>query len=167
MKTREWLMSDKNLIYEDVDSFEGLTTEEKENLRLVIAELQGWAHQSVDEVLTVMAEDGVYFDITFEPAVGHDGIREFGNGWCEAVPDFTPYVEKFIVRGNMVINMGRIQGTMAKEFFGMPATGKRFDCPYCQVAMIENGKIKYVRDHWNLVEMYHQLGWDCAALNNT
>ena len=165
MKTREWIMSDKNLLFEDVDSFEGLSAQEKENLKLVMTELKGWANQSVDMVLSVMAEDGVYYDITFQPAVGHDGIREFGNGWCDAVPDFTPYIEAFVVKGNIVINMGRIQGTMEKEFFGMPATGKRFDCPYCQFAVVENGKIKYVRDHWNIVDMYNQLGWDCSVLN--
>jgi steroid delta-isomerase-like uncharacterized protein len=158
-------MTEKSLLDEDVDSFEDLSPEEKENLKLVMTELKGWATQSVDMVLSVMAEDGVYYDITGEPAAGHDEIREFGVGWVDAVPDFEPFIEAFVVQGNKVVNMGRISGTMTKEFFGMPATGKKFDCQYCQVAFIEKGKIKYVRDHWNLVDMYHQVGWDCATLN--
>ncbi len=165
MNTREWIMTEKSLLDEDVDSFEDLSPEEKENLKLVMTELKGWATQSVDMVLSVMAEDGVYYDITGEPAAGHDEIREFGIGWVDAVPDFEPFIEAFVVQGNRVVNMGRISGTMTKEFFGMPATGKKFDCQYCQVAFIEKGKIKYVRDHWNLVDMYHQVGWDCATLN--
>ncbi|MEE9419227.1 MAG: ester cyclase [Desulfatiglandaceae bacterium] len=165
MNTREWIMTEKSLLDEDVDSFEDLSPEEKENLKLVMTELKGWATQSVDMVLSVMAEDGVYYDITGEPAAGHDEIREFGIGWVDAVPDFEPFIEAFVVQGNKVVNMGRISGTMTKEFFGMPATGKKFDCQYCQVAFIEKGKIKYVRDHWNLVDMYHQVGWDCATLN--
>jgi len=158
-------MTEKSLLDEDVDSFEDLSPEEKENLKLVMTELKGWATQSVDMVLSVMAEDGVYYDITGEPAAGHDEIREFGIGWVDAVPDFEPFIEAFVVQGNKVVNMGRISGTIQKEFFGLPATGKRFDCQFCQVAFIENGKIKYVRDHWNLVDMYHQVGWDCATLN--
>ncbi len=165
MNTREWIMTEKSLLDEDVDSFEDLSPEEKENLKLVMTELKGWATQSVDMVLSVMAEEGVYYDITGEPAAGHDEIREFGIGWVDAVPDFEPFIEAFVVQGNRVVNMGRISGTMTKEFFGMPATGKKFDCQYCQVAFIEKGKIKYVRDHWNLVDMYHQVGWDCATLN--
>ena len=165
MKTREWLMSEKSLLDEDIDSFEDLSPQERENLKIVMTELRGWATQDVDLVLSVMAEDGVYYDITGEPAVGHDGIREFGDGWVKAVPDFVPYIEAFVVQGNKVVNMGRIRGTMKNEFFGMPATGKRFDCQYCQCAFLENGKIKYVRDHWNYVDMFHQLGWDCAELN--
>ncbi|NIQ38508.1 MAG: hypothetical protein GTN81_07960 [Proteobacteria bacterium] len=165
MKTREWLMTDRSLLDEDPDSFEDLSPQERENLKLVMTELKGWATQNVDLVLSVMAEDGVYYDITGEPAAGHDAIREFGMGWVNAVPDFLPYIEAFVVQGNRVVNMGRIQGTMKSEFFGLPATGKRFDCQYCQFALIENGKIKYVRDHWNFADMFHQLGWDCAALN--
>ena len=165
MKTREWLMTEDNLIYRDINSFEDLSSQERDNLQLVITELKGWATQSVDLVLSVMAKDGVYYDITGEPAVGHAAIKEFGDGWVVAVPDFEPYVESFVVQGNKVVDMGRIRGTMKKEFFGLPATGKRFDCQYCQYVLIENGKIKYVRDHWNFVDMFHQLGWDCAQLN--
>jgi len=164
MKTREWLMTDKSLLDEDINSFEDLSPQERENLQLVMTELKGWATQSVDMVLSAMAEDGVYYDITGEPAVGHDAIREFGDGWVDAVPDFVPYIESFIVQGDRVVNMGRISGTIKKEFFGLPATGKKFDCQFCQVAFCENGKIKYVRDHWNLVDMYYQVGWDIDAL---
>ena len=164
MKTREWLMTDKSLLDEDINSFEDLSPQERENLQLVMTELKGWATQSVDMVLSAMAEDGVYYDITGEPAVGHAAIREFGDGWVDAVPDFVPYIEAFIVQGDRVVNMGRISGTITKEFFGLPATGKKFDCQFCQVAFCENGKIKYVRDHWNLVDMYYQVGWDIDAL---
>ena len=164
MKTREWLMTEKSLLDEDINSFEDLSPQERENLQLVMTELKGWAPQSVDMVLSVMAEDGVYYDITGEPAAGLDAIREFGDGWVDAVPDFVPYIEAFVVQGDRVVNMGRISGTITKEFFGLPATGKKFDCQFCQVAFIENGKIKYVRDHWNLVDMYYQVGWDIDAL---
>jgi len=164
MKTRDWLMTEESLLDKDVDGFEDLSAEEKENLKLVMTELKGWATQSVDMVLSVMAEDGVYYDITGEPAAGHDEIREFGLGWVDAVPDFKPFIEAFVVQGNKVVNMGRIRGSIQKEFFGLPATGKKFDCQFCQVAFIENGKIKYVRDHWNLVDMYYQVGWDVATL---
>ena len=98
MKTREWLMTEKTLLDRDVDSFEDLSPQEKENLNIVMTELRGWATQNVDLVLSVMAEDGVYYDITGEPAVGHDGIREFGIGWVDAVPDFVPYIEAFVVQ---------------------------------------------------------------------
>jgi len=88
MNTRDWLMTKESLLDKDADEFEDLSAEERESLKLVMTELKGWVTQSVDMVLSVMAEDGVYYDITGEPAVGHEGIREFGIGWVEAVPDF-------------------------------------------------------------------------------
>ena len=165
MKTREWLMTENNILYKDINSFEDLSPQERENLQLVITELKGWATQDVGLVLSVMAEDGVYYDITGEPAVGHAAIQECGDGWVNAVPDFEPYIESFVVQGNTVVDMGRISGTMQNEFFGLPAPGKKSDCQFCQFALIENGKIKHVRDHWHFVDMFHQLGWDCAELN--
>jgi hypothetical protein len=90
MKTREWLMTENNILYKDINSFEDLSPQERENLQLVITELKGWATQDVGLVLSVMAEDGVYYDITGEPAVGHAAIQEFGDGWVNAVPDFEP-----------------------------------------------------------------------------
>ena len=164
MDTREWLMSDHNLIDDPLDSFTGISDQERENLALVMTELRGWANQDVEAVLSVMAEDGVYYDITSEPAVGHDAIREFGEGWIAAVPDFTPYIESFCVQDNVVCDMGRIRGTITNEFFGLPATGKKFDSQFFQACFIENGKIKYVRDHWNAPDMYNQVGWDLTAL---
>lgn len=164
MNTREWRMSQKNLIWEPLESFTDLSPEERKNLGLVITELQGWSKQDVEMVISVMAEDGVYYDITDYPVVGHKALREWGRGWTESVPDFTSFVEAFVVQGNKVVNMGRISGTIKKDFFGMPATGKKFDVQYCQVAFIENGKIKYVRDHWNAPDMYNQVGWDLTKL---
>jgi len=32
------------------------------------------------------------------------------------------------------------------------------------ISPLANGKIKYIRDHWNLVDMYYQVGWDLANL---
>lgn len=163
MQSRDWLMTDHSLADDPIESFTDLSDAERANLALVFTQLQGWVNQDVDQVLSVMAEDGVYYDITGEPAVGHAGIREFGNGWIEAVPDFTPYIEAVCVQGNTVCDMGRIRGTITKGFFGQPATGKKFDCQYMQACFIENGKIKYVRDHWNAPDMFEQVGWDIAG----
>ena len=164
MQTRDWLMTDHSLVDDPIESFTDLSDQERANLAMVFTQLKGWVVQDIDMVLSVMAEDGVYYDITGEPAVGHDGIRAFGNDWIDAVPDFTPYIEAVCVQGNKVWDMGRIRGTITKGFFGQPATGKKFDCQFMQGCFIEAGKIKYVRDHWNAPDMFNQVGWDVTGL---
>ena len=143
-----------NQIYVPPEEFSDLTPEEREVLRIVQTELQGWNEQNVEKVLSVMAEDATYWDVTMDPAVGRDtGIREFGESWVEFCPDFGVFVEKLVVQGNMVANMGWITGhpTPGVEWFPGKVVKKDayMEFPYSQLAIVENGKIAYVRDHWN------------------
>ena len=153
----------ENLLYKDPmdpKAFPGLSQQERKNLAVVMEELKGWDHADVNRVLSVMAEDAIYHDITMPAAKGHKGIKAFGDGWTGAAPDFTVTIEKFVVQDKYVVNIGRISGSIQNEYFGMPATKKPFDCMFCQVAVVENGKITYIRDHWDSITMSHQVGWD-------
>ena len=78
MGTREWMMSDRNMADAPIESFTDLSDPERANLALLHSQCRGWSSRDIDMVVAVMAEDGVYHDITLEPAVGHDAIREFG-----------------------------------------------------------------------------------------
>jgi len=149
----------ENLLYKKPSELGDFTQEEQENLRIVMEELKAWDTHDLDRLYAVMDEDIIYHDITLPPAKRHEGIREFGEGWLKAAPDFTVFIEKFIVKGNYVVNVGRISGTITGEYFGVPAPNKPFDCMYCQVAVVENGKIKYIRDHWDSYTMMQQMGW--------
>ncbi len=150
----------ENLLYKKPSELGDYTPEEQENLRIVMEELKAWDTQDLDRLMEVVHDDIIYHDITLPPARGRDGLRKFGEGWLKAAPDFTVFIEKFIVQGNYVVNVGRISGTVTGEYFGLPATKKPFDCMYCQVAVVENGKIKYVRDHWDSNTMVQQVGWN-------
>ncbi len=164
MRAREWMMSDRNLADDPIESFSDLSGEERDSLALLARQCRGWSSQNIDEVVAVMAEDGVYHDITLPPAIGHAAIREFGSGWLAAVPDLDLYIESFCVQGNTICDMGRMSGTITKEYFGLPNTGKSFDCQFSQICFIENGKIKYLRGLWNAPDMYNQVGWNLAEL---
>ena len=163
MSERQWMMSDRNMADQPIESFTELNEEERANLALLVRQCRGWSSQNIDEVVAPMAEDGVYHDITLPPAEGHAAIREFGAGWLEAVPDLSLYIESFCVQGNVVCDMGRMSGTISKEYFGLPNTGKKFDCQFSQICFIEKRKIVYLRGLWNAADMYNQVGWDLAS----
>lgn len=148
-----------NLLEKDPDSFEGITDEERANLRVVMEELMGWHTQDVERVISQMAPDATYQDMTQPPAHGHEAIREFGNKWVAGSPDFTVHVDQFVIEGDTVVNRGVISGTIQNEFWGMPATGKRFDLPYCQVAKLKDGKIVRIWDFSDSATMAYQVGW--------
>jgi hypothetical protein len=120
--------------------------EEQEDLHIEMEELKAWWDiHDIERLLAVTHTDVIYHDITLPPAKGHCGLQKFADGWLTASSDFSVFIEKFISKGNYVLIVGRISGTITREYFGLPATKKPFDCLYCQVAVVENGKIKYVR----------------------
>lgn len=155
-------MSGDNLLEKDPAderAFPGLSPQERENLRIVMEELKGWDTGDVERVISVMAPDGIYHDMTQPPAQGHAAIREFGHRWVDAVPDFKVFVRKFVVRGDTVVSEGTISGTITTDFWGKPATGRRFELPYCQVAELRDGKIVHIRDYSDSGTLAYQAGW--------
>lgn len=155
-------MTEENMLDRDPDSFEGITDEERANLRVVMEELKGWHTQDVERVISTMADDATYEDMTQSPAHGHDEIRVFGEKWVGGAPDFTVHVDQFVIDGDTIVNRGIISGTIMNDFWGMPATGKRFDLPYCQVANLKDGKIVRVWDFSDSGTMAYQVGWQEA-----
>ncbi len=83
-------------------------------------ELKGWDTQDVERVISVIAPDGIYQDMTQPPAHGHDEIREFGRKWVSGSPDFRVHVDQFVIQGDTVVNRGVISGTVQNEFWVCP-----------------------------------------------
>ena len=162
MATREWLMSERNLANEPVDSLGDMSESERDNLALLVRQCRGWSSQDIEEVVAVMAEDGVYHDITLPPAVGHDAIRQFGAAGSTRCPTSRSTWRHFASRGNVVCDMGWMSGTITKDYFGLPGNDQQFDCQFSQICFVENGRIKYLRGLWNAPDMYNQVGWDLA-----
>ncbi len=149
----------ENLVFKEIKELGEFTQEEEKNLHAVMEEQKGWCSHDVDRILSVMAEDAIYHDITLPPAKGHEDIRKFAEGWIIAAPDFYVFVDTFIVKGGYVVAAGRISGTITGDYFGTAPPNKSFDCMFCQVALVENGKIKYIRDYWDSHTMMQQVGW--------
>lgn len=149
----------ENLVNEDIKELGEFTPEEEENLRAVMEEQKGWCTHDVDRILSVMSEDAIYHDITLPPAKGRESIRKFAEGWVTAAPDFYVFVDTFIVKGGYVVTAGRISGTITGEYFGAAPPNKPFDCMFCQIALVEKGKIRYIRDYWDSYTMMQQVGW--------
>jgi len=153
-------MGVENILYKSLDELTvGLTDQEKIALRVVVDELRAWDRHDLEKLYSICHPDIIYHDVTLSPAKGMSGMKAFAEGWMTASPDFTVYIEEFVVQGNTVVNVGRISGNITGEYFGAPGPNKPFDCMYCQVAVVEDGKLKYVRDHWDGFTMMQQMGW--------
>ena len=59
MATRAWLMSERNLADEPIESLGEMSESERANLALLVRQCRGWSSQNIEEVVAVMAADGV------------------------------------------------------------------------------------------------------------
>ncbi|MDM9380244.1 ester cyclase [Chlorogloeopsis sp. ULAP01] len=149
----------ENLLLPNLNSLGDLTDLERENVQLVTEFLQGWISQDIEKIISVMAPDGVINDLVFpEPVKGHEGIRNFAQDLLSVVSDINYRVEDLLVRGDRVAYHGIFSGTFIGDFMGMPTTGKSFSVPYSEFVTIKNGKIVYLWDQTDGLQLVQQVG---------
>ena len=96
--------------------------------------------------------------------IGPEGQRRYWQGWLTAFPDG---------RIEDVRSSASPDGTVVTEFVGrgtqngpltapggqqIPATGRRVEVPFCQVARVSGGRITSARVYYDLATMLAQLG---------
>ena len=78
----------------------------------------------------------------------------------KAIPDYNWTIEEIIAVGDKVITRNTERGTHEGEYFGIPATGNKFEMSVIFITRIENGKIVEDRVEQNTLGMMQQLGME-------
>ncbi|WP_026735535.1 ester cyclase [Fischerella sp. PCC 9605] len=152
-------IKDENLLLPNLDSLEDVTELERENALLSAEFLQGWVNQDIEQIISVMAPDGVIYDLVFpEPVKGHEAIRQFAQELLSVVSNISYQIEEWVVMGDRVAHHGIFSGTFTGDFMGMPTTGKSFSVPYSEFVTIKNGKIVYLWDQTDGLQLVQQVG---------
>lgn len=149
----------EDLIDRDPASWGPRSLEEEEALSVVLLALRERQMGDLDGFAATLDEHVVYHDVPLPSAKGPGEARARAEEWRRAVPDLEIVVERSIVQGTAVVTMGRIRGTLRGALFGRPGTGKSFDLPFAQLALVRRGRIAYVRDHWDFATLMRQVGW--------
>ncbi|MBI1876931.1 MAG: ester cyclase [Chloroflexi bacterium] len=93
---------------------------------------------------------------------GHDGYRQFIQGWTGAFPDGKVEVTHMVADDNGVVTefrgRGKHNGPLAGPAGIIPATGRAIDVAFCEVLEIKNGKIVKDRLYFDAATMMGQLG---------
>jgi ketosteroid isomerase-like protein len=148
----------EDLLREEPKEMAPFTKEEEGALRAVQAELRAWDGHDLERLLALFDERIVYHDVPRFAAKGRVGVRALAEERLAAVPDLRIQVERFVVEGNSVASMGRLRGTLGGGFRGRPGDDRSVECLFCQVAIVENGKLKYVRDYWDSAALMRATG---------
>jgi steroid delta-isomerase-like uncharacterized protein len=113
---------------------------------------------NVEKVLSLMADDIVFADVTFGIITeGKDAFKQGYIGFITAAPDFKLEPKSWVTSDRSFAIEMVYSGTQKGDFPGLPATGKRFSIRMCSFGEFENGKIKGRRDYWDLVTLRKQL----------
>lgn len=106
------------------------------------------ANLDLNKFVSLFAEDGYFLDMPSGLKWTGANVREPMEGLRGPFPDFHRKLLKvYSASDGVVVVELRLQGTHKGDFMVpgggvLPATGKRFDVPCCDVFVVEDGKVK-------------------------
>jgi steroid delta-isomerase-like uncharacterized protein len=89
---------------------------------------------------------------------GREGFKQAVEAIFRGFPDTHSHVEDMIAEGDRVAARGHWTGTHQGEFMGIPPTGKQVTVRYCDIWVVENGKITRNWVEMDMLGMLQQLG---------
>jgi steroid delta-isomerase-like uncharacterized protein len=124
-----------------------------------------WTNREFDRILSEMiAEDVEWTTVpTGETFRGHEGFRQFMEGWSDAFPDgraedTNVYVgEDFAV--TEFVGRGTHTGTLRTPSGEIPPTERAVEWPLCEVYQIRDGKIVRGRTYFDAATLMDELGF--------
>ena len=136
----------------------------EENTRIVRNIHPLWNNREFDRILSEMiAEDVEWTTVpTGQTFRGHEGFRQFMQGWVDAFPDSTTedttaYAgEEFGV--TEFIGRGTHEGPLVSPAGEIPPTGRSVEFRLCEVYKFRDGKIVSGHTHFDSLGLMAQLG---------
>jgi steroid delta-isomerase-like uncharacterized protein len=120
--------------------------------------LELWRRHDAAGLAADHAEDCLVQSPTQAIQRGRDAIASVYRVWFNAFPDYQFNQEEIIVDGDRVAVIARIVGTHAGEFFGMPPSGRKFECRVVFVYTLGTNQIVHERRILDFTGVLLQVG---------
>jgi len=92
------------------------------------------------------------------PVTSRKAYLDLLRTYYAAFPDAHYQIEDMIASGDYVVTRLRLTGTHRGEFWGNPATNRRFEVHLCHFDQIKNGKVVRAWVYWDTATMRRRLG---------
>jgi len=114
----------------------------------------------LDGVLQTFGDTAQYDDEPWgEHYQGRDGVRQFYEQLMRALPDLQIEVQRRHVTGDAILVEVMIRGTHLGPWRGLPATGRRVECPLCGVYTFDaQNRLAGERIYYDRGTVLRQLG---------
>lgn len=117
-----------------------------------------WRRHDAAGLAADHAEDSLVQSPTQALQRGREAIESVYKLWFTAFPDYQFIQEEVLIDDQRAAVIARIVGTHEGEFFGMPATGRRFECRGVFVYTLKNGEIVHERRILDFTGVLLQIG---------
>jgi steroid delta-isomerase-like uncharacterized protein len=135
----------------------------QELIKLASENVEAWSKGDWSLLRAPFLSDVLYSEIGTQRVFrGVDELVGSYKSWKETAPDGIGRVTNALVSGDTVILEVIWSGTQTGPLVGpggtIPATGKAWSVPACQVMVFKNGKIAEFRHYFDMLTMLQQLG---------
>lgn len=120
--------------------------------------LEKWRNHDATSLANDHAEDSLVQSPTQALQRGREAIESVYRLWFTAFPDYQFLQEEMLIDGQRAAVIARIVGTHAGEFFGMAATGRRFECRVVFIYTLKEGQIVHERRILDFTGVLLQIG---------
>lgn len=131
--------------------------------RLVKAVTESWNARDFDAYAALHADDVEVVNVPLGQTLhGADANLEHAKAWATAFPDGQTELTHLIIDGDTAAieftGRGTQNGPLVSEAGTIPPTGRHVDLHFCYTFDIANGKIRRVREYYDVANMMRQLG---------
>lgn len=99
-----------------------------------------------------------------KPATRSEDLQSTKKNWI-ALPDIHWKIEEMVAEGDMVAARYTATGTQKEEWWGVPASGKKFETSGIFIVRIANGKVIDQREDADVLGLFQQLGMELKPAN--
>ena len=146
---------------EELEAMKDQAEVEEQNKVLVKRFIEGLNNRNANIFKELYAPDYVwYFPSSNPETLSWEEELEFGKSLWAAFPDITYNIDELIAVDDRVIVRFHSKGTHQAAFAGITATGYKFEATGIWIARISNGKLTEVREEYDLLGFYQQLGME-------
>jgi uncharacterized protein (TIGR02246 family) len=118
----------------------------------------GWAARDAAALAATHTADGVAISPTGGVLEGRAEIERVYRQWLTAFPDIVFQPKDLVIDGDRVVQLARLAGTHAGDFFGMAPTGRHLDVEVALLMTIEDGLVAEERRVYDFTGLLVQIG---------
>lgn len=129
-----------------------------EIIDLVSRRSAAWAARDAAALAATHAENGVVASPTGGVLEGRAEIERVYRLWLDAFPDLVMHQEELLIDGHRVVQIAKVAGTHAGDFFGLHPTGRHVEVQIALLLSVADGLVTEERRIYDFTGLLIQVG---------